>query len=224
MSEGTFAKDTSERTKLQWMKGLLVLFIGLTIAHLGVTLFLLAQLGTDTFTVFIQGIAHTFGLTIGTWHVIACVSIMVVLLFTTKGYVKPGTVVCAFCGGWIIDVFDWILSPVINSSLPMILRVVVLIAGVIILGLGMSVVIQSHSGTGPNDLVAIVLFDKVGSKHHLQFRYVRIICDVFFVAFGFLLGGVVGIGTIIAVFLTGPIVQFFLPRSEKVIHKIFPTI
>ncbi|MFI3211911.1 MAG: YitT family protein [Eubacteriales bacterium] len=224
MENTKFAKDTSERSKLEWAQGLLVLFIGLCIAHLGVTLFVLANLGTDTFTVLIQGIANTFGLTIGTWHVIACITIMVLLLMTTEGYVKPGTVVCAFCGGWIIDFFSWALSPFINDQTSIIVRVVVLVLGVVILGVGMSVVIKSNSGTGPNDLVAIVLSDKVGSKFKLQFRTVRIICDIVFVVLGFILGGVVGIGTIIAVVITGPIVQFFLPKSEAVIHKIFPSI
>ena len=52
---GTFASDTSGRTAADWGKALLILLAGLTIAHLGVTLFLQANMGTDTFTVLIQG-------------------------------------------------------------------------------------------------------------------------------------------------------------------------
>ena len=44
-----FAADTSDRSVGDWAKALIVLLIGLTIAHLGVTLFLLTELGTDTF-------------------------------------------------------------------------------------------------------------------------------------------------------------------------------
>lgn len=51
----TFASDTSQRSITDWIRALLVLLLGLIIAHLGVTLFLLSALGTDTFTVFIQG-------------------------------------------------------------------------------------------------------------------------------------------------------------------------
>lgn len=61
-----FASDTSGRNASAWAKALIVLLIGLTIAHLGVTLFLLSGLGTDTFTVFIQGLSRVFGLTVGT--------------------------------------------------------------------------------------------------------------------------------------------------------------
>ena len=100
-----FASDTSGRSAADWSKALIILLIGLTVAHLGVTLFLLSELGTDTFTVFIQGLSRIFGVSVGTVHVIVLCILMVVMLVTTKGYVKPGTVVCAFCGGPIIDLF-----------------------------------------------------------------------------------------------------------------------
>ena len=55
-----FASDTSKRSAADWAKALAVLCVGLTVAHFGVTLFLLSGLGTDTFTVLIQGMAVTF--------------------------------------------------------------------------------------------------------------------------------------------------------------------
>lgn len=222
MSERNFAKDTSQRTPKLWAIGLTQLLIGLIIAHLGVTLFLLSNLGTDTFTVFIQGLSKTVGLSIGTCHVIVLIILGTVMLITTRGYVKPGTVVCAFCGGWIIDFFMWVLGGFINDTLPLFLRLITLVLGLVILSLGMSIVICSNSGTGPNDLVAIILSDKLNKKINIQFRYVRIGCDVFFVLLGFILGGKVGIGTILAAILTGPVVQFFLPRVSKLTHRICP--
>ena len=105
-----FASDTSSRTPAAWAKALIFLLAGLTVAHLGVSLFLLSELGTDTFTVFIQGLSRVFGLTVGTVHVIVLCILMAAMLLGTKGYVKPGTVVCAFCGGPIIDFFSWLLQ------------------------------------------------------------------------------------------------------------------
>lgn len=222
MRKETFAVDTSNRSLKQWAQGLLTLFIGLTIAHLGVSLFLVSELGSDAFTVMIQGIASTVGLSIGTCHVIALILLMIVMVLTTKGYVKPGTVVCAFCGGWIIDLFLWMIGDRINGASPMWIRLSAMLMGCIILSFGMSIVIESNSGTGPNDLVAIILTDKLNEKGNVQFRYVRIACDICFVIVGFLLGGRFGIGTIAAAFLIGPVVQFFLPRSRRLIHFCFP--
>lgn len=211
-----FASDTSGRRAGDWAKALLVLLAGLAIAHLGVTLFLLSELGTDTFTVFIQGLSRTVHLSVGTVHVVVLCLLMALMAAATKGYIKPGTVVCAFCGGPIIDLFTWMLGGAVNAQSPLAVRVVSMVAGCVILAAGMSVVINSNAGTGPNDLIAIILSDRV----NVQFRWVRVCCDLFFVVLGFLLGGTVGAGTLVAVCLTGPLVQFWLPRSEKLVRAI----
>lgn len=213
----SFASDTSDRSIGDWAKALAVLLVGLTIAHLGVTLFLLSDMGTDTFTVFVQGLARKAGIRVGTMQMIVVCILMVIMLLTTKGYVKPGTVVCALFGGSIINFFTWIMEGKINGDSAMTVRVISIVAGCVILSLGMSIVINSNAGTGPNDLVAIILTDKIG---RISFRWVRMACDVFFVILGFGLGGTVGAGTIAAVFLTGPLVQFWLPKTKKIVRGI----
>lgn len=85
-----------------------------------------------------------------------------------------------------------------------------------ILAFGMTIVIKSDAGTGPNDLVALVISD----KSHAKFSLVRVLVDVSFVAAGFLLGGVFGIGTLICAGLVGPVAGFLLPRSEKIVTGI----
>ena len=85
-----------------------------------------------------------------------------------------------------------------------------------ILAFGMTIVIKSDAGTGPNDLVALVISD----KSHAKFSLVRVLVDVSFVAAGFLLGGVFGIGTLICAGLVGPVAGFLLPRSEKIVKGI----
>ena len=217
-----FAVDTSRRTPMQWVKGLLVLLVGLTVAHLGVTLFLISEMGSDTFTIFVQGLANMLHISIGTCHVAVCVILMVTMLLTTKGYVKPGTVVCAFCGGWIIDLFLLAFGNAVTVTSPIALRFAVMVLGCVILSFGMSIVISSNSGTGPNDLVAIILTDKLNIKWNIQFRWVRIACDVIFIVLGVVMGGKLGVGTVAAAFLTGPAVQFFLPISSKLIRKVCP--
>lgn len=201
----------------------LILFIGLAIAHLGVTLFLLADLGADPFNVLIQGLFRTLSVAIG-WevlthgytHVAVSLLIILVLLFTDRSYVKIGTVICMVCGGPIIDFFTLILGGMIHSGNPFAVRIIVLALGCVILAFGMTIVIKSDCGTGPNDLVAIVISDKIKKP----FGIVRIVVDVCFVLFGFFLGGIVGIGTLICAGLVGPVAGIFLPRSEKLVHGI----
>ena len=91
-----------------------------------------------------------------------------------------------------------------------------LVAGCIILAYGMTIVIKSDAGTGPNDLVAVVISDKTQKK----FGIVRLIVDAIFAVVGFVLGGVVGLGTIVCIALVGPVAGVFLPINEKMIRRI----
>ncbi len=195
-----------------------LLLLGLWIAHLGVTLFLQTNLGSDPFNVFVQGLFRAIpwpdwaGMTHGRVHLLVSLLIMVVLLVVDRSYVGIGTVLCMALGGPIIDVYTLWLSPFLNETLPLVVRVPLLAVGCVILAFGMTIVIRSQAGTGPNDLVAVVLSDKSGKP----FGPVRIGVDLTFALVGFALGGVVGVGTIICAFLVGPAAQLFFPVSEKI--------
>ncbi|MCI8304121.1 MAG: hypothetical protein HFF52_05775 [Lawsonibacter sp.] len=131
---------------------LLLLLAGLTIAHLGVTLFLKSNLGSDPFNVLVQGLY------------------------------------------WALP---W--------------RLLALVAGCVILAFGMTIVIRSEAGTGPNDLVAVVLSDRLKKP----FGPVRVGVDLCFALTGWVLGGVAGVGTVVCAGLVGPCAQVFLPVSGR---------
>ena len=209
------------------MKDLLIrvilLMIGLTIAHFGVTLFILADLGSDPFNVLVQGIFRTISgilnwsfITHGRVHIVICFLIILALLAVDKSYVKIGTILCMIFGGPIIDIFTVVLAPIFSISDSLIFKIVLLALGCVILAYGMTIVIKSDAGTGPNDLVAVVISDKSKKK----FSIVRIIVDVSFVVIGFVLGGSLGIGTIICAFCVGPVAGHFLPINEKLAQGV----
>lgn len=202
---------------------MVILFVGLCIAHLGVTLFLLADLGADPFNVLVQGIFRTLSgsvglkfLTHGYTHIGINLLIIVILFIVDRNYIKLGTVFCMVFGGPIIDVFTMLLEKYINSSLPFAVRLGILALGCVILAYGMTVVIKSDAGTGPNDLVAIA----ISEKGHFPFGITRTITDVSFVVIGFLLGGKFGIGTIVCAVLVGMVAEYFLPINEKIVHRV----
>lgn len=212
-----------KRSAKEIISRLMILLAGLTIAHLGVTLFLLADLGADPFNVLVQGIYRALDrltgwsfLTHGYTHIAMCFLIILILCITDRTYIKIGTLLCMACGGPIIDFFTAVLSGFFTEKHPLWLNILILAAGCVILAFGMTIVIKSDAGTGPNDLVAVVISDKL----HRSFSIIRIIVDVSFVLVGFLLGGSVGIGTIICAGLVGPVAGFFLPFSEKIVHAL----
>ncbi len=198
-----------------------IMMVGLAIAHLGVTLFLLTDLGSDPFNVLIQGLFRTVSkvlpfLTHGRVHIAVSLLIMLVLLVVDKSYIKIGTILCMVFGGPIIDLFSLILTPLAIDEKGYLIRIPVLALGCVILAYGMTIVIKSEAGTGPNDLVAVVISD----KSHKSFGLIRVLVDFSFVIIGFILGGTFGIGTIICAFLVGPVAGIFLPINERLIKKI----
>ncbi len=207
----------------EWLSRVIILMIGLTIAHLGVTLFLLTELGSDPFNVLIQGLFRTLSsltgwafLTHGRVHIAVSLLIILALLLTDRSYIKIGTLLCMVCGGPIIDFFTLLLTPLFADISALPVRIIILAFGCVILAYGMTIVIKSDAGTGPNDLVAIVISDKL----HRKFSIVRVAVDVCFVAAGWLLGGTFGLGTVICAALVGPVAGIFLPRNEKIIKKL----
>ena len=200
---------------------LALLFAGLVVAHLGVTLFLLADLGADPFNVLIQGLRLLViktGLltpTHGTVHMAVCFLIVLILLLVDRRYVKLGTLVCMFCGGPIIDFFTLLLQGLGITGAALWVKIAVLVLGCVILASGMSLVIRSEAGTGPNDLVAVVISEKGG----VRFGIVRVATDFFFVLAGFLLGGKFGVGTIICAFLVGPVAERCMPLSAALVSS-----
>lgn len=212
-----------KRSMKETLARIVILFIGLIIAHLGVTLFLLSDLGADPFNVLIQGLYRTadarFGwafLTHGNVHRVICFLIILVLLVVDRSYVKIGTLICMFCGGPIIDVFSLLLSGVFAAIPALWCKLLMLAAGCVILAFGMTIVIKSDAGTGPNDLVALTISEKAG----FPFSITRVVVDVCFVVSGFFLGGIFGIGTIICAALVGPVAGVFLPLNEKMVNSV----
>ena len=218
-------EEKKEKLLRTWGIRVILLLVGLTIAHLGVTLFLLANLGSDPFNVLIQGLHRLTGnlgltgLTHGTVHIAVSVLIILVLLVVDRSYVRIGTFLCMILGGPIIDGFNLLLENLVNAASPMPARILAVVLGCGILAFGMTIVIKSQAGTGPNDLVAVVISDKTRWK----FGPVRIAVDMGFALTGFLLGGTVGVGTLICMAVVGPVAQVFMPISEKLCGRFLHT-
>ena len=126
-----------KRSLKEWGLRIVILVVGLWIAHLGVTLFLLSDLGSDPFNVFVQGLFRSLSrlfdtawLTHGRVHIAVSLLILAVLLFVDRSYIKIGTAICMAFGGPIIDYFSSLLAPLASS--PLLGRIFMLVAGCVI--------------------------------------------------------------------------------------------
>jgi uncharacterized membrane protein YczE len=171
----------------------------------GVTLAMLirATLGNASWDVLHQGMARYLPMSIGTAVIVMS---LVVLLFWIPLREKPGlgTIANSFAVGLVADATLGILTgPDVMWQ-----RVVLMVGGVVLNALATALYIGSQFGPGPRDGLMTGLHRRTG----LSIRVVRTGLEVTVVAIGWLLGGVVGIGTVLYTLSIGPLVQLMLPR------------
>ncbi|MCD8350159.1 MAG: hypothetical protein LUC93_06060 [Planctomycetaceae bacterium] len=205
---------TARRTTREWAVRLVLMVFALSLGQFGVTLFILPALGADPYTAFAQGVAGKLAISVGIAHASLTIAIMVALWFVARKYDLPGTVVCSFFAGPFIDVYHWLLGGCIGPASPIWLRVVVVVLGTILIAAGYALLIKADGGLGAADLLPIIISD----RFRFQYRWAKMGLDVFLAVTGSLLGGVIGIGTVIAVFLVGPVAQALFPLMERIVR------
>jgi len=178
------------------------LVLGLVLFGVGGAFGIEAALGVSPWTVFHQGVALRIGVSIGT--VVVVVGLILALLF--RPLAEPiglGTLLNALIIGPAIDVTMWLIPDITN--LPV--RILLLVAGPAVIGLGSGFYIGAGLGPGPRDGLMTAL-----TRRGLTVWTARTGIELTALFVGWLLGGNVGLGTVWAALSVGWFVGFFLPR------------
>jgi len=179
------------------------LYAGLVLYGVSMALQIRAGLGLDPWDVFHQGVADRTGLSFG--MVVIVVGAAVLLAWVPLRQ-RPGI-------GTVSNVF--VIGGAVDGALALIpdagstaVGVAMLVAGVGLNGVAAGAYIGAGLGPGPRDGLMTGLTRRTG----WSIRLVRTGIEVAVLSVGWLLGGVVGLGTVAYAILIGPLVQFFLPR------------
>jgi uncharacterized membrane protein YczE len=180
---------------------LVQLFSGLVLYGVSDGMLLLAGLGVDPWDVLHQGLARRIGLQTGTWSIIVGAA---VLLLWVPLRQRPG--IGTLCNVVMIGaVIDLVLAVVpAPHSLPV--QVPVMIGGVVLNGVATGLYIGAGLGPGPRD----GLMTGIAARGH-SIRVVRTGIEATVLLAGWLLGGSVGIGTVVYTVGIGPLAHVFIP-------------
>ena len=186
------------RSVLPRLPGLLV---GLVLFGVGIALMAASGLGLGPWEVFHQGITNRTGIPLGTVSII--VGIPVLALWWPLGE-RPGI-------GTILNIA--LIGTATNVALPVLPRpgepvtqLVMSAGGVLVIGLGSGLYLAADLGPGPRDGLMTGLHHRFG----WSVRRARTGIELTVLVVGFLLGGTIGLGTILFAFGIGPVVQVFL--------------
>lgn len=188
----------------------------MSIIQFGVALFLRMNIGSDPFTVFTQGLANTLNnlgmnVTTGTANRIILVVLFSIILLLNKNHIKIGTIICVIGVGPIIDLGVRVVSVLPVESYSYLLKMFLIALGCFIIAIGFSILSATKVGVSPNDIIPFIIKERI----NCEYRWIRICMDAFLLIGGFMLGGTVGVGTIIAMATTGPFIQLCLPYGQK---------
>ena len=177
------------------------LLVGLIGYGFAMALMVRAGLGLDPWDVLHQSLAHQTGITIGLAS--ALVGVLVLLAWIPlRNRIGMGTVANIIVIAIAADVGLYIIPT--HSALPV--QIAVMLAAVLLNAVSTVVYIGAGLGTGPRDGLMTGLVVRTG----LSVRVVRTSIEATVLGTGWLLGGTVGIGTVVYAFGIGPLVQLIL--------------
>ena len=179
------------------------LLLGLVLYGLGVAMLVEADLGLAPWEVLHQGISFNTGIPIGTVGIIT--GLVVLLLWIPLGErIGLGTILNVLLIGIVIDLTLW-QWPIGETSTW--LQWALLIGGTLVVALGSGFYIGAGLGPGPRDGLMTGL-----AKRGIPLGWARAGIELTVLFIGYLLGGTVGVGTLVFAFGIGPLVALTLPR------------
>ncbi|WP_214410849.1 membrane protein YczE [Sphaerisporangium fuscum] len=188
---------------------LLRLYAGLALYGAGIGLQVESGLGNDPWDVFHQGLSIRTGWSIGTWIIVVGALVM---LFWIPLRQRPGigTISNIVLVGLSADATIW-LAPTPGHLAA---RWLYLVTAVVLVAAATGLYIGAGLGPGPRDGLMTGL-NRLG----LSIRLARTVIELTVLATGWLLGGTVGVGTVVFAVTIGPLTQFFMPLMRPRPHR-----
>ena len=193
----------SARSLRNYIVRLFICIIGLFLFATGTVFTYRSNMGLGPWDVLHLGISRHTPLSFGQANIVVGAIIILAGLFL-RTYPGVATILNMFLIGIFVDLqlrWNWLPD---FSSAPLLVRLLIDIAGVFITGIGTALYISPHLGAGPRDGLMLRLHTLTKKR----IAIVRAVLECSALIVGFFLGGTVGIGTLIFAFGVGPCVEF----------------
>lgn len=189
--------------------------VGLFILTLGISLTIKADLGAGAWDALNVGLHDTIGFTVGTWVII----IGSILIVTNALLARERPDILAFFTitflGIMIDFWMEIVMVGWDVS-TFVTQIPLMVLGIVFIAIGVSIYIQPKFPLNPIDNFMVA----VQKRFKLNLMKSKTITEALAVVLAFFLGGPIGIGTFIILFLIGPSIQFFDPKAKRVLNTL----
>ena len=162
--------------KMEWMKKIIIIWIGSIIAAYGITLAMYAGFGGATLAVLWQGISKTFHISIGMASMIVAVVMIIFVFFYDRSQLHIGTVLYQIVYSLCVDLF----ANAHTYSRHMWINVLLMLLGIILFAIGTGLYAAASLGRGSYEALTFSLAEKNG----WQVKVVRSLLDASMVIIG----------------------------------------
>ena len=190
-----------------YIKRFAMLMGGLIIAAYGVSMTAVSNLGVSPWDVFAQGLALKLSAMLGTTILMGTTIkwtgwVVLILSIALKEKVGFGTIIDIMIVGSFINFY--LTSGIVPNPESIVLRFVLLIAGFVVWSFGIYLYLAAELGAGPRDGLMAAL-----AKRNIPVSLAKNSIEAVVFVIGWVMGGTVGVGTVIAVFIMGYLIKFW---------------
>jgi uncharacterized protein len=190
-----------------------IYLLGLSITAMGIALVILSMAGAGPWDIVAVGLNNHFGLTIGTWSIIAQTCVVLLTGVIEKKRPPFESVAAILIRSLILDGWIYLVFNNIDFTSSWELQWLSFSIGVIASGLGIGIYVLAEFPKTPIDGLMVAVHNRFG----LSLNVSRTIIEASAVVLGFLLGGPVGLGTLIVALSLGKVIQI----SNQSVKRIF---
>jgi len=188
------------------INALIAMLLACLVMGFGIGCLATSTLGNDPLGVLYAGISNVSGLNIATVTALVNVVLAVLAYFIDKSKLSLATILSCFTMSYGVSLAT---SFSVNG---LYLQILLVIVGIIFIGFGVAVGIKADTGLNAYDAFIMGIVDKTNKGYAL----IRMICDLFFIVVGYLLGGKVAIATLVCLLFTGKVAEGFSYILKKI--------
>ena len=187
------------------LRRILGMIAGVVIIGIGIAVFKFSRLGNDSISALNLRLAELVGLPFSIENVLMNLCLFVPQLLWGRRYIGLGTIINSFCIGFIVTFTGDAMTAVFGSADTLPVQLLWVAVAVLVIALGCSLYQTADLGVAPYDALSLMLADRLP----VPYFGCRVFTDALCAVLAFLLGGLIGLGTLICAF-----VGFHLDRTS----------
>lgn len=183
-----------------------------------VSILVMTQFGPDPASAMNYGMADIMGLSFGNYQLCFNIVLFIVIFIIDRSLLGPGSFGNMILVGYAADLTTWLVGRMFGTTeiTGDLMRFAVMIPALLVFVIAAAVYMNSGLGTAPYDALVYLIHKQLCKKtgKEIKFRIVRMLYDGVVTLFAFVIGGEVGLVTVLMVILLGPAIDAVAKRMK----------